>query len=64
MTTFVTKIKEYLFGAYNEARKVTWPTRKQTTTYSLVVLALTLGLTIFFGVLDFAISQGFTKLIK
>lgn len=64
MTKLAMKLKDYFHGAYSEARKVTWPTRQQATTYSLVVLGLTLGLTLFFGLLDFALGLGFAQLIK
>ena len=62
--TLVTTIKDYFRGAYSEARKVTWPTRKQTTTYSIVVIALTIGLAIFFAVVDQGLNLGLEQLLK
>lgn len=64
MTNVVTKIKDYFYGAYHEARKVTWPTRKQTINYSTVVVALTVGLAIFFAVVDRVLNLGLEQILK
>jgi len=37
-------------------KKVVWPTKKQTTTYSLIVVGMSIGVAIFFGVLDYAFN--------
>jgi preprotein translocase subunit SecE len=62
--TYVVKIKDYFHGAIAELRKVSWPTKKQTTTYSIVVVALTIGVAVFFGILDFVFSKGLGLLIN
>lgn len=59
-----TKIKDYFHGAYSEARKVTWPTRKQTITYSIVVVAMTIGVAVFFAVVDQVLNLGLEQLLK
>lgn len=59
-----TKIKDYFHGAYSEARKVTWPTRKQTINYSIVVVAMTIGVAVFFAVVDRALNLGLEQLLK
>ena len=46
------QISTYFTGALEEVRKVTWPTKKQTINYSIVVVAMSIGVAIFFGVLD------------
>ncbi len=60
----ITRTKDYFEGAYHEMRKVTWPTKKQTINYSLFVIAMSIGMMIFFGALDFFLSIGVEKLIK
>ena len=45
-------------------KKVVWPTKKQTTTYTLIVIGLSLGVAIFFGILDYAFNLGLEKIIK
>ncbi len=57
-------MKDYFYGAYHEARKVTWPTRKQTINYSIVVVVLTFGLAIFFAVVDRVLNLGLSQLLK
>jgi len=56
--------KNYLLGSYAEMKKVTWPTKQQTLNYSLLVIALSLGLAIFFAALDYAFSAGITAIIS
>lgn len=60
----VTKVKDYFHGAYSEAKKVTWPTQKQTTNYSLLVIAMTVGMAVFFAAVDYALNLGLTQLLK
>ncbi len=60
----LTKMKDYFHGAYSEARKVTWPTRKQTINYSLLVIALTVTMAIMFAVVDYALNLGVEQIIK
>jgi preprotein translocase subunit SecE len=46
------------FGdAYAELKKVKWPTRKELTSYTLVVLVTCIFVTVYFYVLDFGISN-------
>lgn len=46
------------FGeAYAELKKVKWPTRKELTSYTLVVLFTCIFVTVYFYVLDFGISN-------
>ncbi|MBI2551180.1 preprotein translocase subunit SecE [Candidatus Uhrbacteria bacterium] len=54
----------YLKQANEELRKVTWPSRKDTVRYSLVVVGVTLVLAIFFAALDFGLTFGLEKLIQ
>ena len=58
------KIKTYFLGAYAEMCKVTWPTKQQTINYSLLVIGLSVGLAIFFSVLDYFADLGIKTLIN
>ncbi len=62
--TFIDSIKNYLIGSYAEMKKVTWPTKQQTINYSLLVIAMSLGLAIFFAILDYVFNLGITALIN
>ncbi len=53
-------IKNYFVGAYQEMKKVAWPTKSQTTNYSVMVIALSVGMALFFGLLDYIFNWGIT----
>ncbi|MDO8676486.1 MAG: preprotein translocase subunit SecE [Candidatus Azambacteria bacterium] len=57
-------IKNYLVGSVAEMKKVTWPTKQQTINYSLMVIGLSIGMAVFFTVLDYIFSGGITALIS
>ena len=44
-------------------KKVSWPSKKQTTNYSLLVIGLSVGMAIFFAVLDYVFNLGIEKMI-
>ena len=50
------RLIHYLKEVRAEIRKVNWPTRAQTTRYTLAVIGLSLALAFFFGALDYAFS--------
>ncbi len=62
--TVLTRTKDYFIGAIGEMKKVTWPTKKQTIQYGVFVIAMTISLMIFFGVLDYSFSTAVEKLIR
>ncbi len=45
-------------------KKVTWPTKKETYNYTLLVIGISLAVAVFIGVLDYAFSEGFSFLIN
>lgn len=51
--TLVMRLRDYFIGAIGEMKKVVWPTKKQTITYTLLVITMSVGVAIFFGVLDY-----------
>ncbi len=55
---------EYVKGSYSEMKKVVWPTRKQTITYSMIVIAMSIGTAVFFGVLDYFFNIGLEAIIS
>jgi len=58
------KLINYLKESRTELKKVSWPTRAQATTHTLLVIGISLGVALFFGILDYALSLGVEKLIK
>ena len=57
-------IVNYVKDSYLELKKVQWLTRKQTINYTIAVFAMSVGIAIFFVVLDRVLSTGLDKLIK
>lgn len=58
------KIAEYFKGSIAEMKKVIWPSKKQTTTYTLVVIGMSIGIALFLGLLDYIFNIGLEVLIK
>ena len=50
------RVAEYLRDTRGELRKVSWPTRKQATNLTMIVLAVTVAMAIFLGALDFVFA--------
>mgnify|MGYP001570370221 CR=1 FL=1 len=59
----VESVKNYFIGSYAEMKKVTWPTKQQTINYSLLVVGLSVGVAVFFSILDYIFSLGVTTII-
>ncbi|HHV53923.1 MAG TPA: preprotein translocase subunit SecE [Firmicutes bacterium] len=59
---FTARTGRFLREVRAEFRKVTWPTKKEVTTYTAVVLALSLIVAVFLGLLDFGFNAIFTLL--
>ena len=57
------KAIEFLKEVRIELKRVTWPTRKQTTKYTLIVIGLSLGVAAFLGGLDFLFSWLLNKFV-
>jgi len=53
---FLNKIWQFLREARSEFKKVTWPTKKDTTRYTLIVVVLSLAVAFFLGLWDFVFT--------
>ncbi len=58
------KIINYLRAARLELMKVAWPTRQQTTKYTIEVVLISAGLALFLGLLDFVISWALQLVLR
>ena len=47
---------DYLRDTRAELRHVSWPSRKQTINYTIIVLIISIGTGLFLGFLDFVFS--------
>lgn len=58
------KITNYLTGAIAEMKKVVWPSKKQTTNYTILVIGMSIAIALFLGMLDYIFSLGLAQIIK
>lgn len=58
------KITEYIKEVIAESKHVTWPTRKQTIYATIAVLAISIAVAYYLGLLDFLFSKGLGLLIS
>jgi preprotein translocase subunit SecE len=64
---FIDRLKRgpvFLKEVWTELKKVTWPTRKELTSYTLVVIVTVVLIAIFFAIIDLGISQLLGLLFK
>lgn len=59
----MSKISRYLQESLEEMKKVTWPTKKETSNYTWLVIAISLAVAAFLGILDYIFQFGLEKLI-
>lgn len=59
---FSTRVSSYVKGVKSELKKVNWPTKKELTNYTVVVLATTFAMTLIIWGLDL-IFQNVVSLI-
>lgn len=58
------KIVRYFLEAKEEMKKVLWPSRKETTNHTLLVIGISLGVAAFLGAVDYLLNIGLEKIIK
>jgi len=49
-------LNNYIKSSVEEMKKVTWPTRKETYNYTILVILISLGTAAFLGALDYVFS--------
>jgi preprotein translocase subunit SecE len=57
------KFNNYVKESVVELKKVTWPTKKETYRYTILVIAISLAVAAFLGGLDFIFNMGLEFLI-
>lgn len=63
MTLANNKVVRYFIEAKEEMKKVIWPSRKETTNHTLLVIGISLGVAAFLGAIDFLLNVGLEKII-
>ncbi len=54
---------KYLKEVKIEAKKVNWPTKKETLKYTLIVIGISISVAIFLGTLDYIFTLILNKII-
>jgi preprotein translocase subunit SecE len=57
------KVVNYIKEVIEEAKKVTWPTRKQTIFFTVTVLIISVAVAYYLGLLDFLFGNGLKFLL-
>lgn len=60
----INKIVNYVKSSIEEMKKVSWPTKKQTYEYTVLVLVISLGTAAILGGLDFIFNLGLENILK
>ncbi len=58
------KLINYIKGSIEEMKKVTWPSKKETKNYTLLVVGISLAIALFLGALDYVFTWGFELIIS
>lgn len=57
------RLTSYVKSSVEEMKKVTWPTKKETYNYTLMVIGVSLATALFLGALDYVFNLGLEKLV-
>lgn len=51
------KLVQYINDSKIELKKVVWPTKKQATNHTILVIGFSLGVALFLGIIDFVLNK-------
>jgi len=54
----IKKLVNYIKASISEMKKVTWPSKKETIDYTVLVVGVSLAVAAFLGGLDFIFQKG------
>ncbi|MEK7067536.1 MAG: preprotein translocase subunit SecE [Patescibacteria group bacterium] len=58
------KISAYIKDSIEEVKKVTWPTRRETKNYTLLVIVISLILAAYLGILDYIFNWLLERILR
>ncbi|MDD5040154.1 MAG: preprotein translocase subunit SecE [Patescibacteria group bacterium] len=58
------KITAYIRESRDELKKVIWPSRKEATKYTMLVIGISVGTAVFLGALDYGLNIVLEKVIN
>lgn len=56
-------LQSYFRESWEELKKVSWPTKKETVSYTGLVILMSVGIAAFLGVVDYVFTWGLEKLV-
>lgn len=56
-------VTRYFREAYEELKKVTWPSQGDVRRYTLAIIVMSLVLAVYFGLADWLLSKGLELLV-
>ena len=59
----ISKVKLFLQESQQEFKKVNWPTTRETARLTAIVIGMSLGASVFLGLLDFIFSTALQKIL-
>lgn len=57
------RINIFLQESRQELKRVNWPTRAETMRYTIFVIAFSIGIAVFLGIIDFIFLQVLDRLV-
>ncbi len=60
----MSKLANYIKGSIEEMKKVTWPSKQETKSYTLLVIGISLAVAGFLGAIDYIFSWGFKFILS
>ncbi|MBU0636666.1 MAG: preprotein translocase subunit SecE [Patescibacteria group bacterium] len=58
------KLTNYIKASMEEMKKVTWPSKKETYSYTTLVIGISLSVAAFLGILDFIFNTSIKFIIN
>jgi preprotein translocase SecE subunit len=59
----MSKLSNYIIETKEEMKHVSWPTRKQTIFFTVLVILISLGVAAYLGLFDYIFSLGLKSII-
>ena len=59
----MSKLTTYIKESIEEMKKVTWPTKKETYHYTILIIGISLSVALFLGALDYGFQEGMKAIL-
>ena len=59
----MSRLSNYISDTIEEMKHVSWPTKKQTTIFTVIVILISIGVAAYLGFFDYLFSLGLRNII-